>query len=74
MAMGENSAKPSFFKKIADYFKSVKGEFKKIVWPSKESVIKNTGVVIAYCIIIGVIVFLLDMLFSWVFNLVVGLL
>ncbi len=74
MAMGENSAKPSFIKKIADYFKSVKGEFKKIVWPSKESVIKNTGVVIAYCIIIGVIVFLLDMLFSWVFNLVVGLL
>ena len=73
--MGENTAsKPSLVSKVKDFFKSIKGEFKKIVWPSKGNVIKNTSVVIAYCILIGVIVYLLDMLFTWLFNLVVGLL
>ena len=73
--MSENTAsKPSFASKVKDFLKSIKGEFKKIVWPSKGSVIKNTSVVLIYCILIGVIVYALDMLFSWLFNLVVGLL
>ena len=73
--MGENSAqKTSFFTRIKDFFKSIKGEFKKIVWPGKKSVLRSTGIVVAYCILIGVVVYVLDFVFAWLFNLVVGLL
>ena len=67
-------SKPSFASKVKEFFKNAKGEFKNIVWPSKSSVIKNTSIVIAYCVLIGVTVYVLDMLFTWLFNLVVGLL
>ena len=63
--------KPSRF---AGFFKSTKGELKKIVWPSKKDVIKNTGVVIGFVIILAILVFVLDFAFGKLFELVVGLL
>ena len=30
------SNKPGFFARLAKYFRDAKGEFKKIVWPSKK--------------------------------------
>ena len=38
----------------------MKGEMKKIVWPTKEDTIKNTGIVIGMCACVGV--------FLWVFD------
>ena len=57
-----------------EFFKGVKGEFKKIIWPNFKTTTKNTGVVVAYVVIIGVLVFVLDLIFGGVFNWVVGLL
>ena len=56
-----------------EFFKAAKGEFKKIIWPNFKTVSKNTGVVIAYVVIIGVLVFVLDLIFGGVFNWAVGL-
>ena len=39
--------KVSFAAKISRFFKDLKGEMKKIVWPSKKQIINNTGIVIA---------------------------
>ncbi len=73
--MSENiETKKKLTERVSEFFRSTKGEFKKIVWPSKKTIFRNTGVVILFCIIIGVIVLALDLLFSWVFSLVVGLL
>lgn len=33
--------------KAAKYFRDLRSEFKKVVWPSKKSVVNNTGVVLA---------------------------
>ena len=56
--MAENKVKkPS---KVKEFFKGVKSEFKKIVWPSFHTVVNNTGVVIAVSVIVAVIVLLLD--------------
>ncbi len=51
--------------RIVRFFKEVKSEMKKVVWPSRKQVIKNTLVVIAAVIIIGVVIWALDMLFSF---------
>ena len=73
--MSENiETKKKLTERVSEFFRSTKGEFKKIVWPSKKTIFRNTGVVILLCIMIGVIVLALDLLFSWVFSLVVGLL
>ena len=59
--MAENKVKKN---KAKEFFKGVKSEFKKIVWPSFHTVANNTGVVIAVSVIIGLVVFLLDLGFG----------
>lgn len=56
--------KAGFFKRIASsttrFFKDLKGEMKKIVWPSKKQINNNTGVVIVFVIIAAIAVGGLD--------------
>ena len=54
--------------KITKYFKEVKSELKKVVWPSKKQIIKNTLVVIAAVILVGIVIWVLDLLFSFGLN------
>ena len=42
------------------FFKNLKVEFKKIVWPDKNSVIRQTVLIIVVTIILGVLIKLLD--------------
>lgn len=51
--------------RVVRFFKEVKSEMKKVVWPSKKQVIKNTLIVIAAVVLIGVVIWALDMLFSF---------
>ena len=51
--------------KIVRFFKELKSELKKVVWPSKGQVIKNTLIVIAAVIIIGIVIWVLDLVFGF---------
>ena len=42
------------------WFSGLKSEFKKIVWPEKQSVIRQTIAVIAISVVTGLIIALLD--------------
>ncbi len=64
--------KPNFFGRIANYFKEVKAEMKKVVWPTMKKVRQNTFIVIVYVLIVGVIIWALDMLFTWGMGLIVN--
>jgi preprotein translocase subunit SecE len=46
--------------KVAKYFKDLKSELKKVVWPSKKKVINNTSVVLGSIVLMGIFVGLLD--------------
>jgi preprotein translocase subunit SecE len=46
--------------RVAKYFKDLKSEFKKVVWPSKSKVINNTSVVLGSIVLMGIFVGLLD--------------
>ncbi|MBO5162901.1 MAG: preprotein translocase subunit SecE [Ruminococcus sp.] len=46
--------------KVAKWFKDLKIEFKKVVWPTKKTVINNTSVVLAVVVASAVLVGLLD--------------
>lgn len=45
---------------IAKYFRDTKGEFKKITWPTFKTVVRNTGVTLAVCAMLGLAVCLVD--------------
>ncbi len=53
-----NSAKAE--KKAVKFFDGVKAEFKKISWPDKESLIKQTVAVIIISLVVGAIIAVLD--------------
>lgn len=47
-------------KRVVRFFKDYKSEVKKIVWPSRKTVFKNTLVVLVMCLIMGAFIWLLD--------------
>lgn len=51
----------------------IKAEFKKIIWPDKPTVLKKTVAVIVLSIILGVIIALLDTVFQYGINFLIGL-
>ncbi|MBQ6907871.1 MAG: preprotein translocase subunit SecE, partial [Clostridia bacterium] len=52
-----------FFARIAKFFREIKAELKKVVWPTWSQVRNNTGVVIVSILVVGVCIWLLDALF-----------
>ena len=46
--------------KLAKWFKDLKIEFKKVVWPTKKTVVNNTSVVISVIVASAILVGLLD--------------
>ena len=51
-------------KQKSSYFKDMKAELKKVVWPTPKELVNNTIAVIVFVLVIGVIVFLLDFCFD----------
>ena len=65
--------KPGFGKKVGKYFRDLKGEFKKIIWPTMPSVVRNTGVTLAMCAVLGVLICVFDLGLSRLIDLLVSL-
>ena len=47
------------------FFKGLKAEFKKIVWPDQETVGKQTVTVLAVTAALGIIIAVLDFIIKW---------
>jgi preprotein translocase subunit SecE len=43
------------------FFKGLKSEFKKIVWPDKESLAKQSAAVIVVSVVLGIIIAVVDL-------------
>lgn len=49
---------------IGKWFRELKSELKKVVWPTKAQVVKNTGIVIGMVIVVGAFIALADFLLN----------
>ena len=58
--------------KVAKYFKDLKSEFKKVVWPTKKQVVNNTTVVLVTILLIGVFVGAFDTIGGWVLKMILN--
>ncbi|MBR4798281.1 MAG: preprotein translocase subunit SecE [Oscillospiraceae bacterium] len=61
--------KPGFFARIGKYFRDAKGEFKKIVWPSRKQIWNNVAVVLVMVVIFAIATWGLDLLFAFLRDL-----
>lgn len=46
--------------KLQAWFKGLKGEFSRIIWPTKNTIIKQTTVVVIVTVILGILISLID--------------
>ena len=62
--MAETNKKPNFYvrtgKRFSKWFREMKSELKKVVWPSGKQLLNNTIIVLVAVLIVGVIVCLFD--------------
>ncbi len=58
-----------FVKKIGKGFRDMKGEVKKVVWPTKSQIINNTIVVMVAMLVIGAFIWGLDAILSLLVDL-----
>ena len=61
--MGETTGTEKAPKK--SFFKGFKAEFKKIVWPDQETVVKQTVSVTVISILLGAVIAILDFIIKW---------
>ena len=64
---------PGLGKRMVKFFRDTKGEFKKIIWPTFPAVVRNTGVTLAMCAVMGLIIVVIDFGLSNLIKLLVSL-
>ena len=64
--------KENWFKRaigaVARYFRELKSELKKVVWPTPKQVLKNALIVVACVVFIGVFIWLFDYAAQFLIN------
>ena len=72
MASQPSPMMPDFKGNPAIFLKEVKSELSKVIWPTRDQVIRFTFVVIAVSIVFGFYIGGLDLIFTKMTNLLVG--
>ena len=70
--MGEQAAKTDKAPKKS-WFKGLKAEFKKIIWPDKKSLTRQTIAVVATSVALGIIIKILDIIITYGIDFLVTL-
>ena len=75
--MAETNKKPNFFvrtgRALSKWFREMKSELKKVVWPSGKETMKNTGTVLLCSLIVGAFIWIFDAVAVLAVNTLIGL-
>ena len=58
--------------RICKYFRELRSELKKVVWPTPKQVLKNALIVLACVIVVGVFIWVFDFVASFGINSLIG--
>ncbi|MDY0827703.1 preprotein translocase subunit SecE [Microbacterium sp. BG28] len=64
--------KPNFFLRIVIFIRQVFAELRKVVTPTRKELVKFTGVVLGFVIVMMAVVYGLDVVFVWLTTVVFG--
>jgi preprotein translocase subunit SecE len=65
--------KKSFFTRIGDWFRGMKSELKKVVWPTPKQTMNNTLVVIVSIVVSAIVIGAVDLLASSFVDVLINL-
>ena len=72
MAAKKEAEKTSFFARVNNYFRDVRAEAKRVVWPTGKQLRNNTAVVLVMVVVFGVFVWGIDAVMGLVTDLILG--
>lgn len=55
-------------KGISKFFKEIKSELKRVIWPTREQLLNNTVTVLLACLVVGVIIWVADFVLGFAFR------
>ena len=67
-AVKKDDTKPGFFQRIGRWFREMKSELKKVVWPTKSQMVNNTVIVLVCTLIVGICIWVFDAVGGVVVN------
>lgn len=70
MSKDKTKAKES---KAAVFFKGVKAEFRKIIWPDRDTLLKQLAAILVVTVLLGVVIALIDFGFQNLIDLLTGI-
>ena len=70
--MSENGSKTQK-SGLSSFITGVKAEFNKIIWPSREDIIKQTTAVVVISVIVGALIAVFDYGFGYLINLITSI-
>ena len=59
-AVKKDDTKPGFFQRVAKWFREMKSELKKVIWPSKDQLVKNSLISVGMILISSVVIWGFD--------------
>ncbi|HZH93603.1 MAG TPA: preprotein translocase subunit SecE [Tissierellaceae bacterium] len=68
---GSNTGSVSTKDKMSTYFRGVRSELKKVIWPDKKELVNYTGVVIFISVLVAVIVYILDLILGGILSFII---
>ncbi len=68
-AVKKEDSKPGFFKRVGKWFREMKSELKKVVWPTPKTLAKNTAVSVVFMLVSALVLWGADMIASLAVNL-----
>jgi preprotein translocase subunit SecE len=71
MMAGANTGSVSTKDKMSTYFRGVRSELKKVIWPDRKELTNYTGVVIFISVLVAVIVYILDLVLGGVLSFII---
>ncbi|TYQ17649.1 UNVERIFIED_CONTAM: preprotein translocase subunit SecE [Acetivibrio alkalicellulosi] len=57
----KNAKAPAGKARFAKFFKDIRSELKKVIWPTKNQLINNTITVLILCLLVGSFIWILDL-------------
>lgn len=73
VAGGVGEKRPNLFARIAIFIRQVIAELRKVVTPTRQELVKFTGVVLGFVVVMMAVVYGLDLAFTWAAEVVFGI-
>ncbi len=59
--------------KISNRWRSIKAQFRRIIWPTKETVARESAVVLCVSVVLGLVIAVLDRVLLQLIDLIIAL-